>query len=66
MEKSKEFNAFIDENGSFISGTRKCVDCGEVFEISSHEISHFYAYDQSIPKRCKPCREKRKKARYNN
>jgi len=60
MKLTEEFNPFIDETGSFIDGTRKCKDCGKEFEISSHEISHFFHYDQSIPRRCKPCREKRK------
>lgn len=61
----EEYNSFIDNTGSFIDGKIICKDCGEEFEITSHEISHFYHYDQSIPKRCKKCRSKRKAFKNN-
>ena len=60
INNKEEFKLFIDESGSFINGKRICKDCGMDFEISSHEVSHFYNYDQSLPKRCKICRGKRR------
>ncbi len=57
--KEKEFERFLIDN-SFVGGTIICKDCNTEFYVSSHELSHFYSYDQSIPKRCKNCRSKRK------
>lgn len=63
-DNPKQFEKFTDETGSFIDGKVICRDCGKEFEITSHEISHFYHYNQCVPKRCKECRNKRKNRRF--
>lgn len=41
----------------------KCVDCGQSFVFARGEQAHFYSKGLHEPKRCKPCREKRKAQR---
>ncbi|KKL94355.1 hypothetical protein LCGC14_1865470 [marine sediment metagenome] len=43
----------------------KCGDCGEMFTWSEREQEFYKEKDFTPPKRCKPCREKRKKDRAN-
>ena len=38
-----------------------CKDCGEVFYMEKGEVDFFANKEFSIPARCKPCRDKRKK-----
>lgn len=56
---------FIDEqiNGLIrdeICG-RKCIDCSEQLDITSGEVKFFIDKRFNLPKRCKSCRDKRKK-----
>ncbi len=37
-----------------------CVDCGADFTFTVGEQRYFLSKGLSIPKRCKPCREKRR------
>jgi hypothetical protein len=37
-----------------------CSDCGEEFKMNVNHQKFFLSKGLSIPKRCKPCREKRK------
>ena len=38
----------------------KCVDCGEDYTISDVERGRFRELNFDLPKRCFPCRKKRK------
>ena len=40
-----------------------CVDCGDTFTFSGGEQRYFAEKQFSEPKRCKPCRQKRKAAK---
>ena len=46
---------------TFIDETLRCCDCGESFVFTSGEQSYFYSKGLSIPKRCAPCRELRRR-----
>lgn len=41
--------------------TVKCKECGTEFEISESEQAFYTKKSLQLPKRCKPCRELRKK-----
>lgn len=41
----------------------KCKECGKYFELTWSEKLFFEQKGLSIPKRCRPCRAKRKKAK---
>lgn len=41
-----------------------CVDCGENFVFSANEADFYDRKDLVKPKRCKPCRKKRKLLRW--
>jgi CxxC-x17-CxxC domain-containing protein len=43
--------------------TLVCEDCGEEFTFSAEEQSFYMEKGFQEPKRCKPCRDKRKTAR---
>jgi CxxC-x17-CxxC domain-containing protein len=43
--------------------TLVCEDCGEEFTFSGEEQQFYYERGYQTPKRCKPCRDKRKAAR---
>lgn len=45
---------------------RKCFDCKEKFNVSYEEYKFFRDNNLQIPKRCKSCRNKRKKERLND
>lgn len=45
----------------FRDRTLKCIDCGEAFIWSCGEQAFYYSKQLSEPKRCKPCRELRKR-----
>ena len=47
--------------------TITCVDCGETFTFTANE-QRFYAENglTNEPKRCKPCRDKKKASMRNN
>ena len=42
---------------------RKCLDCGRDFEITPSEQKFFTSKELELPKRCLPCRRKRKAER---
>lgn len=41
---------------------RKCVECGKPFSLSDSEIDFYKSKNLNLPKRCKPCRDKKKTA----
>jgi len=45
----------------FKDKTIRCCDCGQSFVFTAGEQSYFYSKSLSIPKRCKSCRELRKR-----
>ena len=49
------------EQLKFKDKTLKCCDCGESFGFSAGEQAFFYSKQLSEPRRCKPCRELRKR-----
>lgn len=51
---------------AFTDKTIKCVDCGEEFIFTANE-QEFYAEKgfTNEPKRCKPCRDKKKAEKRN-
>lgn len=46
---------------SFKDIEAQCVDCGQTFTITAGEQRFFLEKGLALPKRCKPCREKRRK-----
>lgn len=42
---------------------RVCASCWRVFRLSEHEVDWFGQRGFSLPKRCKPCRQKRRAER---
>ncbi len=40
-----------------------CEDCGEEFTFTGDEQEYYYGKGFQTPKRCKPCRDKRKMSR---
>lgn len=42
---------------------RTCIQCGKEFELSNSEIGFYKKRKLSLPKRCKECRDKNKKAK---
>lgn len=45
---------------SAIGSTKKCVDCGAEFEITSTELDFYSKNGLKIPKRCPECRKRRR------
>ena len=43
---------------------KNCIDCNIEFEITDGEKAFFEQRDFSLPKRCKPCRVKKKQQRH--
>ena len=39
----------------------RCCDCGESFQFTAGESAFYYSKSLSEPKRCKPCRELRRR-----
>jgi hypothetical protein len=59
--EKEQFLPFVDEEqGRWKDGEVSCKECGVNFEVTWKQARNFYKYDQSIPKRCPECREKRK------
>jgi hypothetical protein len=54
MSRDNLKNSFKDE-------VLRCCDCGESFIFSAGEQAFFASKGLSEPKRCKPCRELRKR-----
>lgn len=54
----------IESEKSSLHLFRTCVDCGDRFEISESEIRYYLKKDYEFPKRCKFCRDCRRKSRY--
>lgn len=44
----------------------KCIDCGSDFTITDGDQEFFKSKDLHLPKRCVPCRRKRKESREND
>ncbi|NOZ76365.1 MAG: zinc-binding protein [Euryarchaeota archaeon] len=47
----------------FENSVLSCEDCGEEFVFSGEEQQFYYERGFQTPKRCKPCRQRRKAAR---
>ena len=55
MEGRLNTNSLKVENKSLL-----CADCGEKFLFDAGEQAFFWSKGLSEPRRCKPCRQKRK------
>jgi len=42
---------------------KKCLDCGQPFRLEAGEVAFFARKNYDLPKRCKPCRDRRKAQR---
>ena len=64
IDKNKFKNELLDKS---LKGSREkeCKTCNELFNISVSEYFFFIGNRLEIPKRCKSCRQKRKKERLN-
>jgi len=52
----------VKGNGqAFIDRVLRCCDCGESFLFTAGEQAYFSSKGLSVPKRCKPCRDLRKR-----
>ena len=49
------------ETGDPPAATVTCVDCRAKFGIAEGEVNFFKARGFDLPRRCKPCRERRKR-----
>jgi hypothetical protein len=45
------------------AGDYECRDCGETFTIWRHEAQSYALKNLDLPRRCKSCRERRRKER---
>jgi hypothetical protein len=45
----------------FIDKILKCLDCGESFVFTAGEQAYFRSKSLSAPRRCQPCRNRRKR-----
>jgi hypothetical protein len=43
---------------------KRCIDCGTTFDITAGEKIFYESRGWELPIRCKSCREKKKKQRY--
>jgi len=48
------------EKPQFTDELLTCVDCGREFSFTAGEQDYFWSKELAAPKRCKPCRERRK------
>ena len=66
LESDPNLNEMRDSISEFNSALMKCKECGKYFELTWTEKMFFEQKGLAIPKRCKPCRDKRKQARGEN
>jgi hypothetical protein len=52
----------MNDSEKLIDCTLGCVDCGRAFVFTAGEQLYFQSKKLSIPKRCPPCRLKRKQS----
>ena len=62
LESDPNLNEMRDSISEFNSTLMKCKECGKYFELTWTEKMFFEQKGLAIPKRCKPCRDKRKNA----
>lgn len=62
LESDPNLDEMRDAITEFNITLMKCKECGKYFELTWMEKMFFEQKGLSIPKRCKPCRDKRKKA----
>lgn len=65
-EPDPNLNEMRDAITEFNETLMKCKECGKYFELTWMEKMFFEQNGLAIPKRCKPCRDKRKKAKGEN
>jgi len=63
LETDPSLNEMRDAITEFNTTLMKCKECGKYFELTWTEKMFFEQKGLAIPKRCKPCRDKRKKAK---
>lgn len=63
LESDPYLNEMRDAIKEFNKTLMKCKECGKYFELTWSEKLFFEQKGLSIPKRCMPCRAKRKKAK---
>lgn len=63
VESDPDYNMMCDKIKEFNETLMKCKECGKYFELTWTEKMFFEQKGLSIPKRCRSCREKRKKAK---
>lgn len=63
LESDPYLNEMCDAIKEFNKTLMKCKECGKYFELSWSEEMFFEKKGLSIPKRCRQCRAKRKKAK---
>jgi hypothetical protein len=63
LETGPSLNEMRDAITEFNTTLMKCKECGKYFELTWTEKMFFEQKGLAIPKRCKPCRDKRKKAK---
>jgi len=51
----------MDKQQEFQDKVLRCCECGESFVFTSGEQAYYHSKSLSEPKRCKPCRELRKR-----
>lgn len=49
------------ENNEVSITTKKCLECNEEFTLTQTEVDWYKERDFKLPKRCQPCRKRRKK-----
>lgn len=54
------------EYGKKVRIQKKCIDCGQLFDITNNQYTYYTSRNLELPKRCKSCREARKKAQNNS
>ena len=59
--ESQRFDIICASEGVGPWHKHKCKDCGEEFYMNYTEVAFYQKKELNLPKRCKECREKRKK-----
>lgn len=54
------------EYGNTVKVRRACVDCGRMFELTNNQYDFYQKKGFDIPKRCKSCRDLKKKTSYGS
>ena len=62
IKNAKRFDVCSDcfEYGNKVKTTQKCIDCGQIFEITNNQYDFYVEKGLDIPKRCKHCRDTKK------